>query len=121
MPKLTAWPCAQGDFIRRNFTEAEIRQCEGAPDPAASFAGRWAAKEAVIKALSSIHPEEGPLWKGPGAALWGIEVLRSASGAPVVRLHGHASRVARRVGVTRAIVSISHTADVAVAVCHAQT
>jgi fatty acid synthase subunit alpha, fungi type len=38
-------------FISRNFTETEIRYCRAAPDPSASFAGRWAAKEAVVKAV----------------------------------------------------------------------
>jgi hypothetical protein len=48
---------ASQHFISRNFTEAEVSYCRGSPHPAASFAGRWAAKEAVIKALSSCSKE----------------------------------------------------------------
>ena len=43
-------------FVARNFTPAEIEYCSSAPSPPSSFAGRWAAKEAVVKALSSCRP-----------------------------------------------------------------
>ena len=54
---------------RRNFTEAEIAYCLAQPDPRASFTGRWCAKEATIKALSSRHPEHAKVWDGAGAPL----------------------------------------------------
>ncbi|KAG2873186.1 hypothetical protein PC117_g27866, partial [Phytophthora cactorum] len=68
------------DFIRRNFTDQEMAYCYSAPHPAASFAGRWAAKEAVIKAISSSAPTEPNLWKGAGAPLREIEIFMTASG-----------------------------------------
>ncbi|RLN49670.1 hypothetical protein BBJ29_001201 [Phytophthora kernoviae] len=52
------------NFIRRNFTEQEMTYCYSAPHPAASFAGRWAAKGAVIKAISSAPPHKAQRLKG---------------------------------------------------------
>jgi fatty acid synthase subunit alpha len=65
-------------FVQRNFTEAERAYCAKAPNPRASFAGRWAAKEAVFKSL-------GVASKGAGAALREIEVLAGPEG-PVVKV-----------------------------------
>ncbi|KAG2821258.1 hypothetical protein PC116_g7600, partial [Phytophthora cactorum] len=50
---------------------------------------RWAAKEAVIKAISSSAPTEPNLWKGAGAPLREIEIFMTASGAPSVLLSGY--------------------------------
>jgi len=83
--------------------------------PAATFAGRWAAKEAVIKAISSTAEDTRTLWRGSAAPLLDIEVLPSESGAPVVKLHGHAERVATVLGLSGVKVSISHVGDKAVA------
>ena len=84
------------------------------PDPAASLAGRWAAKEAVLKAISDSSPSTRSLWKGAGAAMKDIEVSRSESGAPVVTLHNHAKEVAQVLGIRDIKVSISHAGEVAV-------
>ena len=54
---------ATSEFIRRNFTAPEVVYCMQAADTAASFAGRWAAKEAVIKAISNASLGSRPLWK----------------------------------------------------------
>jgi phosphopantetheine--protein transferase-like protein len=53
-------------FLTRNFTQKEIVYCKSTVDPSSSFAGRWAAKEAVIKAISNCDTNENtrPLWKG---------------------------------------------------------
>jgi fatty acid synthase subunit alpha len=67
------------NFIERNFTEAEIAYCNSAPNPRASFAGRWSAKESVFKSL-------GVSGKGAGAPLKEIEVLSDEKGAPVVKV-----------------------------------
>lgn len=107
-------------FLARNFSAAEVEQCSAAARPESSFAGRWAAKEAVVKALSSTSPESAAMWAGAGAPLRDIEVLRSPSGVPVVTLRGHALRVAQLLGVRRVVVSISHTDEVAVAQAVAQ-
>jgi fatty acid synthase subunit alpha len=64
-------------FVERNFTRKEQEYCRRAPNPQASFAGRWSAKEAVFK---SMHVES----KGAGAGMKDIEVLSDSKGAPVV-------------------------------------
>ncbi|KAE8980587.1 hypothetical protein PF004_g22496 [Phytophthora fragariae] len=102
------------DFIRRNFTDQEMTYCYSAPHPAASFAGRWAAKEAVIKAISSSSPTEPNLWKGAGAPLHEIEIFMTASGAPSVLLSGYPLQVFNRLGLSKLSVSISHSGDFAV-------
>ena len=91
-----------------------------AADPAASLAGRWAAKEAVIKAISNAALGARPLWKSEDTPLCDIEIARSTSGAPEVHLGGHARRVADALGVTAVKVSISHTGEMAVAQAVAQ-
>ncbi|KAI9921603.1 hypothetical protein PsorP6_002324 [Peronosclerospora sorghi] len=103
------------DFIRRNFTDQEMAYCFSAPHPAASFAGRWAAKEAVIKAISSSAPTEPHLWKDAGAPLCEIEIFMTPSGAPSVRLSGYPLQVFNRLGLSNVSVSISHSGDFAVA------
>ncbi|CAI5741155.1 unnamed protein product [Peronospora destructor] len=102
------------DFIRRNFTDQEMAYCYSAPHPAASFAGRWAAKEAVIKAISSSTPTEPNLWKGACAPLREIEIFMTASGAPSVLLSGYPLQVFNRLGLSKLSVSISHSGDFAV-------
>ncbi|KAI9178750.1 fatty acid synthase alpha subunit Lsd1 [Blastocladiella emersonii ATCC 22665] len=109
---------AKQSFIERNFTAAEIEYCASRPDPAASFAGRWAAKEAVVKALSSVDAAK-VLTQGAGAPLKDIEVLPTASGAPEVRLHGAAEAARVAVGAKNVKVTISHSGDYAAAVCNA--
>jgi fatty acid synthase subunit alpha len=103
------------DFVERNFTRAEREYCLSAPDPAASFAGRWAAKEAVVKALCCSNPRSPASWKDSGASLSDIEVGKSRSGAPFVSLHGNAKIVFQSLGLTQIQLSISHTDTVAVA------
>jgi phosphopantetheinyl transferase (holo-ACP synthase) len=57
-------------FIKRNYTEREIDYCLSNAHPQASFCGRWAAKEAVLKAICNLRPELKQTWlKGPGAPL----------------------------------------------------
>jgi phosphopantetheine--protein transferase-like protein len=106
---------ASKTFINRNFTEAETAYCLSAPNPAASFAGRWAAKEAVIKAISSSALDSRNLWRDSAAPLKDIHVRRGESGAPYIELDGHAKMVAAALGVTKVQISISYFADNAVA------
>jgi fatty acid synthase subunit alpha len=70
---------ANETFVQRNFTSAEQAYCTKAPNPKASFAGRWSAKEAVFKSL-------GVSSKGAGAPLSDIEILNDETGAPVVKV-----------------------------------
>lgn len=106
------------DFVARNFTVAEISYCRASPDPSSSFAGRWAAKEAVIKAISSCDSDNltaRSLWQGAGAPLKDIEIVPSGSGAPTVNLSGHASDVAGLLSISTIKVAISHSGDYAIA------
>jgi fatty acid synthase subunit beta len=104
-------------FIERNFTAAEIEYCSSRPDPQASFAGRWSAKEAVFKAISSYGniPSDGA-----GAALNEIEIKSNEVGAPEVVLSGKAKNAASAAGVQSVNVSISHSGAYSVAVALAQ-
>ena len=94
-------------FIRRLFTEDERMYCEHTARPAEHYAGRFAAREAVLKALG--------LGLGNGVGIGDVSVVRDDSGRPRVLLAGRAAEVAREQGVREVALSISHTHDVAVA------
>ena len=94
-------------FIRRLFTEDERMYCEHTARPAEHYAGRFAAREAVLKALG--------LGFGNGVGIGDVSVVRDDSGRPHVLLAGRAAEVAREQGVREVALSISHTHDVAVA------
>ncbi|PHH55001.1 Fatty acid synthase subunit alpha [Ceratocystis fimbriata CBS 114723] len=96
-------------FLERNFTDEEIAYCRSASSPQSSFAGRWSAKEAVFKSL-------GVESQGGGAAMKEIEIVRSETGAPSVKLSGGAAAAASKAGVKSVSVSISHSETQAVAV-----
>jgi len=105
------------NFLSRNYTAEEINYCRATGDPASSFAGRWAAKEAVVKAITSCDENENSreLWEGGGAPLKDIEISKSSAGAPKVVLHGHANKVADVLGITSIKVTISHSGEYAIA------
>lgn len=87
-------------ILDRLFTEDERRYAERRRDPTERFAARFAAKEAVMKALGV----------GVGACKWReIEVVRAPSGAPGVRLQGGAARLGQARGVTGWRLSLTHT------------
>ena len=93
---------------QRLFTEDEIAYCEKFRFAERHYAGRWAAKEAVTKAL------------GCGLIQWnGVEVVRRPRRAPTVRLSGKIERFANMVGVREEElqISITHSELSAVAVC----
>ena len=91
-------------FLQRVYTPAEIERYAGRPQ---SLAARWAAKEAVAKALGT----------GIGPVGWhDIEVLEDASRAPTLRLSGRAAERARALGLTEWAISLSHTRELATAV-----
>ena len=93
---------------RRLFTEAEIAYCEKFRFAERHYAGRWAAKEAVTKAL------------GCGLIQWnGVEIMRRRRQAPTVRIFGKIERFANIVGVRQEElqISITHSELSAVAVC----
>jgi holo-[acyl-carrier protein] synthase len=94
-------------FATRVYTDAERETCGRRRDPTEGLAARFAAKEAVLKALG----------RGLGAcAFRDIEVVRAASGAPSLALHDSAARLAAEHGVTAWHVSLTHTATMAEAV-----
>jgi holo-[acyl-carrier protein] synthase len=89
------------------FTEAEQQEADPPPKRVEYYAGRYAAKEAVAKALGTGFTDD---------VTWlDIEVLRHSSGAPYARLSEGALAVADDLGVTRWFVSISHRGGYAVA------
>src|SRR3954468_5965824 len=79
-------------FLERVFTLPEVARGEGSKRQAEHLAGRFAAKEAVLKALGTGWAE-GIGWRD-------IEVVSLTSGAPSLRLTGHAAKVAQDKGVT---------------------
>ncbi len=91
-------------FSRRVLTPAEQRYVRLRPE---TFAGRWAAKEAVSKVLGL--GVRGIGWRD-------IEVERLPTGQPAVRLHGRAAARAEQLGMDRIALSISHESDYAVAI-----
>ncbi|HLY24175.1 MAG TPA: holo-ACP synthase [bacterium] len=93
-------------FLSRVFTAGERRHAGASRTSAERLAGRFAAKEAVMKAL-------GLGWRR--MAWREIEIEGDPLGRPVVRLTGRAAQVAADLGVQAWFVSISHTRDLAVA------
>jgi len=91
-------------FSKRVLTPSEQRYVRGRPE---TFAGRWAAKEAVSKVLGL--GVRGIGWKE-------IEIERLPTGQPSVRLHGRAERRSHQLGMARIAVSITHESDYAVAI-----
>ena len=94
-------------FLDRVYTGAEQAYCLRKRKAAESFAARFAAKEAGAKALGT-GIRNGVNWLE-------IEVVREAGGRPAIQFHGRAAQVAARLGVARAALSITHTADLAMA------
>lgn len=102
-------------FLTKIFTEAEIKYCQAhSKTEYQHFAGRFAAKEAVLKAL-------GTGW--PFASFKDIEIIPDAiTGAPEVVLHGHILDLAHRLAISSICLSISHTKEYAIAqsVCNVE-
>lgn len=94
-------------FIRRVFTAEEAACCQRrGQQAAASFAARFAAKEAVLKALGT-GLREGSLQE--------IAVDNDGLGKPLVQLSGHFAMLAKQLGVKNIQISLSHSIDFAVA------
>jgi holo-[acyl-carrier protein] synthase len=89
----------------RVFTAEEVVYCDSKARPAESYAGRFAAREAVIKALGGYR---GKGWKE-------ISVTRGASGAPAIRLEGNAKLRADVLGVSEVLITFAHERTHAVA------
>jgi holo-[acyl-carrier protein] synthase len=94
-------------FLNRVFTVGEIEYCEKRAGKFASYAARFAAKEAVMKAL-------GTGW-GDGVGWKEIEVFNEESGRPQINLNGRALEKFNQLGARRAHLSLSHSKDLAIA------
>jgi holo-[acyl-carrier protein] synthase len=94
-------------FRNRVFTEAEIDYCEGRASRLESYAARFAAKEAAMKALGTGW-SEGVGWRE-------IEVARAGTGAPTIQLHGRALERMSEIGARKAHLSLTHSRDIAMA------
>lgn len=92
-------------FKERTFTPEEIAYCDSCADPAMHFAARFAAKEAVSKALGTGIWAEGVNWTD-------IEIVREPGGKPGIVLHGAAEQHA---GEASCLVSLTHTRELAMA------
>jgi holo-[acyl-carrier protein] synthase len=87
-------------FLTRVFTDRELRYCQRSKHATEHFAGRWAAKEAVLKCL-------GTGWS-KGLCWTDIEVQNDPSGQPRIRLHAATHDYARSRGIGSILISISH-------------
>lgn len=88
-------------FLERVFTPDEIRYCEFKANKAERYAGRFAAKEAAMKAI-------GTGWSR-GVTWHDVEVKRFPGGRPTVAFHGKAAEFFQKLGAVRAHLSITHT------------
>ena len=92
-------------FLDRIYTPAEVTYCLDCKTQAERLAGRWAVKEAVLKAL-------GTGWRG-GIEFVDVETLPDGYGKPHTLLHGKAADLAKELGIREMLVSISHAGDYA--------
>ena len=99
-------------FLERVFTPGERSYCDRRASRMASYAGRFAVKEAVMKALGTGW-SNGVTWKE-------IEVSRKSGSAPELILHGMTARIARMKGIHRFHVTITHDGGIAAAVVVAE-
>lgn len=87
-------------FINRVYTPLEIQYCHSRKLATQHFAGRWAAKEAVLKAI-------GTGWRR-GISWRDVEIRNDLGGRPIVALGGGARDVVEQLGITDMLISISH-------------
>jgi len=94
-------------FLQRVFTADEIRYCESKANRVERYAARFAAKEAGMKALGTGW-NHGVRWRD-------LEVARQPGGRPALVLHGKAAEFAAKLGATRMALSLTHSAELAMA------
>jgi holo-[acyl-carrier protein] synthase len=94
-------------FLKRIFTEGEIQYCESKANRVERYAARFAAKEAGMKAIGTGW-NHGVRWRD-------LEVVRKPGGRPTLLLHGKAAEFAAKLGATNIALSLTHTADQAMA------
>jgi holo-[acyl-carrier protein] synthase len=94
-------------FLERVFTDKERAYAEGKKNTVEKYAGRFAAKEAILKLM-------GTGWRGK-IAWTDIEVVNNPAGQPEVKLSGEVEKIAGRLKIKHISVSITHTANFAIA------
>jgi len=94
-------------FLQKVFTPREIEYCSARKSAHQHYAGRWAAKEAVLKVL-------GTGW-AKGIQWTDVEVINEASGAPTLLLANRAAEIAMEKGIRTVQISISHCKEYATA------
>ena len=87
-------------FINRVYTPNEIDYCSSRKAATQHYAGRWAAKEAILKAMGTGWAR-GIRWRD-------MEIRNDAGGAPSVALGGGARDACEKLGITRVLISVSH-------------
>jgi holo-[acyl-carrier protein] synthase len=108
VPRIAQSIARFGDrFLERVFTAEEIRYCRSKKNSTERFAARFAAKEAAMKALGT-GQRQGVIWRD-------IEVAHALGGRPILRLSGIAAEIARKLGVNRTSLSLTHTESTAMA------
>ncbi|MDR0391258.1 MAG: holo-ACP synthase, partial [Planctomycetaceae bacterium] len=88
------------NFVRMVFTDLENQYCSDRKNSNQHYAGRWAAKEAVLKAL-------GTGWVS-GVAWTDVEVVNQAGGKPTINLHNGTNEIAKKLGINEIQISITH-------------
>ena len=96
-----------GRFLNRIFTGREQADADSVRNRIEKLAGRFAAKEAVLKMI-------GTGWRG-GIAWTDIEVVNNSMGRPIVEISGEVKRIADEAGIEQITLSITHTANFAIA------
>lgn len=96
-------------FLNRVFTQQEIAYCSSRKTSNQHYAGRWAAKEAALKAL-------GTGW-AKGIQWTDIAVSHQLGGKPIITIDGVAAEIAKEQGIAEIMLSISHCRHYAVAYC----
>lgn len=100
-------------YMKRIYTQQEIDHCKSQVAPHESFAVRFAAKEASLKALG-LAGETGVSWRD-------FEIISEPSGRPKMQLSGKAAERARQIGLQQLLVSLSHSGVTAAAVVIAES
>jgi len=107
-PRIEEMVARHGErFVQRVFTAAEQAYAESNKNKIEKLAGRFAAKEAILKLV-------GTGWRGK-IAWTDIEIINNSSGQPEVTLGGEVEKIADKLGIKHISVSITHTANFAIA------
>ncbi|TNF56879.1 holo-[acyl-carrier-protein] synthase [bacterium] len=110
LPKFKSVFLNHKSFVSDIYTEKEREYCLTQRDPAIHFAGRFAVKEAFLKAIG-----RGISGSGIDHIFQEIEISQHASGKPVLSVSGWAAKISRRMNINQFTVSISHASSYAIA------